>query len=82
VSAQRKKRGRPPFLWHGQKGRAFLYAVFMVQSERHPIKTVDAILTVLRKPEFADLKKRYLNVRYLEKKISGDIEVKPILGPA
>src|SRR5262249_43862362 len=68
MTVQRKKRGRPPFLWHGPKGLAFLYAVFMVQSERHPIKTIDAILAVLRKPEFADLKKRYPNVRYLEKK--------------
>jgi hypothetical protein len=68
MSARRKGPGRPPFLWHGPKGQAFLYAVFKVQIERHPIKTVDAILAVLRRPEFADLKKQYGNRRrYLEK---------------
>jgi hypothetical protein len=68
VSAQRKRRGRPPYIWHGPKGQAFLYAVFKIQIERHPIKTVDAILAVLRSPEFADIKKQYGNRRrYLEK---------------
>src|SRR5262245_24373563 len=63
-----KKCGRPPFLWHGPKGEAFLYAVFEVKIGRHPIKTVDAIRAVLQKPEFADLKKQYGNRRrYLEK---------------
>ena len=68
MTAHRKKRGRPPSLWHGPKGQAFLYAVFKVQIERHPIKTVDAIRAALRKPEFAYLKKQYPNHRrYLEK---------------
>jgi hypothetical protein len=68
MTATRKKRGRPPFLWRSKAGMAFLYAVFTVQSERHPIKTVDAIRAALRKPEFAHLKKQYPDVRYLEKK--------------
>jgi hypothetical protein len=62
-----RKRGRPPFLWHAPEGRKFLYAVFAVQSERHPIKAVDAINIVLQKPEFIHLKKQYA-LRYLEKK--------------
>ena len=66
MTAARKKRGRPPFLWHSKAGMAFLYAVFTVQSERHPIKTVDAINIVIKRPEFAHLK-RY-SLRYLEKK--------------
>jgi hypothetical protein len=41
-------------------------AVFAVQSERHPIKEVDAIACVRKRPEFAYLK-RY-SLRYLEKK--------------
>ena len=67
MTAQRKKRGRPPSLWHGPKGQAFLYAVFEVKIKRHPIKTVDAIRAVLLKPEFRYLKKQYPNHRYLEK---------------
>jgi hypothetical protein len=62
----RKKRGRPPLLWQAEDGKAFLSAVFQIQSECHPIKTVDAINRALKKPEFAHLKKYPL--RYLEKK--------------
>jgi hypothetical protein len=64
-----KKRGRPPSIWHTEAGMAFLYAVFTVQEERHPIKIVDAIISVLNKPEFTHLKQQYGHrLRYLEKK--------------
>jgi hypothetical protein len=62
-----RKRGRPPSIWHAEPGKAFLYAVFKVQSERHPIKTVDAINIVVKRPEFRYLDERYSR-RYLEKK--------------
>ena len=61
-------RGRPPFLWRAETGEAFVRAVIGVRYDRHPIKTVDAINIVLKRPQFAHLKKRYTNIRYLEKK--------------
>ena len=64
-----RKRGRPPSIWHAEPGRAFIYAVFEVQSERHPVKTVEAINIVLKKPEFAyfkGYKRRYLEKKYQE----------------
>jgi hypothetical protein len=67
MTTHRNQRGRPPSLWHAKAGKAFLRAVFQIQSERHPIKTVDAINIVVKRPEFAYLKGRY-PLRYLEKK--------------
>ena len=66
MTSGRKKRGRPPSIWHTKIGTTFIYAVFKVQSERHPIKTVDAIIAVRNRPEFAHFKA--YKVRYLEKK--------------
>jgi len=60
------KRGPKPSIWHAEAGRAFMSAVFAVQSERHPIKTVDAIKSVRNRPEYAHL--RGYSLRYLEKK--------------
>jgi hypothetical protein len=72
VTAYQKKRGRPPSIWRSEIGAAFAYAVFQARSKIRPrlelIKTTDAIRKVLRQPEFAHLKKRYPNLRYLEKK--------------
>jgi hypothetical protein len=68
MTAARKKRGRPPFLWRSKAGEAFVNAVFVIQSDRHPIKTAAAIRCVLKKPEFACLKEQYPDARYLEKK--------------
>ena len=45
---------------------AFVSAVFGIQAELHPIKTVDAIRKVVKRPEFAHLK--HYSLRYLEKK--------------
>jgi hypothetical protein len=61
------RRGRPPSIWRAEAGKAFVRAVFAVKYHRHPIKTTDAIIAVLRQREFAHLKQRY-KLRYLEKK--------------
>jgi hypothetical protein len=67
MTTARKKRGRPPFLWHSEAGKAFVNAVFAIQSKRHPIKTAKAIRRALyENPEFAYLDK--YPPRYLEKK--------------
>jgi hypothetical protein len=68
MTAARKKRGRPAFLWRSKPGEAFVNAVFAVQSDRYPIKPAAAIRCVLKRPEFAYLKEQYPDVRYLEKK--------------
>jgi hypothetical protein len=68
MTTARKRRGRPPFLWRSEAGKAFVNAVFAIQSEHHPIKTAKAIRRVLyENPEFAYLDKQY-SPRYLEKK--------------
>ena len=46
-----KKRGRPPTVWHGPIGEAFVRAVFVIRHERRSIKTADAINIALRRPE-------------------------------
>jgi hypothetical protein len=71
----RKKRGRPPFLWHGPTGKKFVTAVLVTQWERRrrPITTAHAIRIVLsRRREFAHLRK-YLD-RYLEKQFLDAVE--------
>jgi len=69
MTAQRKKRGRPPFLWKSKAaGKTFADAVLYFKFERHPVRGhVAAIRKVLTLPEFAYLK-RYTDIRYLEKK--------------
>jgi hypothetical protein len=71
-----KKRGPKPFIWHSEPGRAFLYAVFAVQQERHPIKISDAINIVVKRPEFAHLNKRY-KPRKLQKKYQEILKASP-----
>jgi hypothetical protein len=72
----RKKRGRPPSIWHGPIGREFLRAVGDAQYHVLPSgllrrrKTrAAAIRSVLRQTEFALLREKYANrsTRYLEK---------------
>jgi len=78
MTAQRKKRGRPPFLWHGPRGRQFVTAVSITRYERRrrngrPLLTAaEAIRLVLRQHEFAQLKKYKL--RYLEKQYWNALE--------
>jgi hypothetical protein len=62
-----KKRGRPPLLWHSEAGKAFVQAVVEVKADRH-LGPAAAIRAVLRQPEFAYLKEKYPDVRYLQKK--------------
>jgi hypothetical protein len=73
----RKKRGRPPFIWHGPIGRKFLEAVRDDQYVVLPSGLLGArktraaaIRSVLKQTEFALLREKYANPstrRYLEK---------------
>jgi hypothetical protein len=62
-----KKRGRPPFLWHGPEGDKFVTAVMATWFKRRSISKADAIRSVVKRPEFAHLGK--YNIRYLEKRL-------------
>lgn len=72
----RKKRGRPPFIWHGPIGSKFQEAVIFEQYHVLPSGLLGrrktraaAIRSVLRQTEFAPLREKYANrsSRYLEK---------------
>jgi hypothetical protein len=68
----RKKRGRPPSIWHGQSGKEFVKTVVVLQYERRPMTTAKAIGIVRKRPDFAHLQK--YKIRYLEKQILDAIE--------
>jgi len=77
MTTHRKKRGRPPFLWHGRGGQEFVAAVNITRYERRPngrplLTAAQAIRLVLRRHEFAQLRK--YKVRYLEKQYSNALE--------
>jgi hypothetical protein len=67
VITHRKKRGRPPFIWHGPRGEEFVRAVHNTWWQRRPITRSHAITIVLQRHEFAHLR-RYSR-RYLEKQL-------------
>jgi hypothetical protein len=74
MTTYRRKRGRPPSIWHGQKGEEFQTAVYLTRYERrhHPISKAQAIRLVLRRSDFAHLRK--YSVRYLEKQFLDAVE--------
>src|SRR5262245_52150868 len=76
MTTHRKKRGRPPLLWHGPRGKEFVRAVNITRYERRkgrPLLTAaQAIRLVLKRPEFAQLRK--YRVRYLEKQSLNAVE--------
>ena len=74
---ERKKRGRPPFLWHGQLGEEFVRAVqldwwqmTLAQVGRRPrrISITHAIKNIRLRREFPHLKK--YKVGYLKRQYS------------
>jgi hypothetical protein len=69
------KRGPKPSIWHTEDGLAWVYAVLTVQADRHPIKISDAINIVVKRPEFAHLK-RY-KLPKLRKKYQEILDRKP-----
>jgi hypothetical protein len=79
MTAQRKKRGRPPFLWHGPDGEKFLRAVLNTwwqrQQQQRPISRSNAITIILQQPEFAHFGDRFAHLgdrklrRYLERQL-------------
>src|SRR5262245_45896940 len=77
MTTHRKKRGRPPFLWHARRGEEFVTAVSITRYERRPngrslLTAAQAIRLVLRRHEFAQLRK--YKGRYLEKQYSNALE--------
>src|SRR5262249_7873976 len=67
MTTARKKRGRPPFLWHGPRGEEFVRAVHFDWWKQRRKSISQAITIVLRRREFAHLR-RYSR-RYLEKQL-------------
>jgi hypothetical protein len=69
MTTHRKKRGRPPSLWHGPRGKEFVTAVRLAAWDRRPKgkgSIAHAINVVVRRQRrFPELQK-YSN-RYLEK---------------
>jgi hypothetical protein len=65
----RKRRGRPPSIWHGPLGKKFVTAVYVTQYEQGGFmgNRAKAIRSVLRRPEFAPIREKYRDSRYLEK---------------
>jgi hypothetical protein len=63
MTAQRK-RGRPPFLWHGPNGKKFSAAVSVTEYEQRPITKKGAVRLVLRRPEFAHFLKYSMHYLY------------------
>jgi hypothetical protein len=71
MTGPRRRRGRPSKIWRGEVGRKFVEAVALARYySPRPITNSQAIRIVLRRPEFAPLKK-YANgsTRYLEKQL-------------
>src|SRR5262245_24080825 len=70
MTAQRKKRGRPPSLWHGPRGKEFVTAVCLScldwgQRQKSIAHTIDVVV----KRGFPDLrgyKRRYLQKRFCD----------------
>jgi len=74
MTAQRKRRGRTPVLWHAPGGQEFMTAVHATWWERlsngqRRMSRAQAIRFVLKRPEFAHLR-RYSKGRYREKQLS------------
>src|SRR5262245_50711305 len=69
---QRKKRGRPPFKWHGPRGEEFVRAVHLDWWEKRRKSFAHAIKVVVRdRHDFPDLEKhsdQYLRKQYLKAK--------------
>jgi len=72
MTTDRRRRGRPPTIWHGPTGKEFVTAVFVTQYERRPMTKAQAIRIVLRRHEFARLRK--YSIRYLEKQLLDALE--------
>jgi len=72
MSAQRKKRGRPPFKWHGPPGEEFVRAVHDTWWKGRRKSIANAIdIVVRREHKFPDLEKHsnpYLRKQYLKAK--------------
>src|SRR5262245_29389698 len=72
MSAQRKKRGRPPFKWHGPRGDEFVRAVHDTWQKGRRKSIANAIHVVVRQQhKFPDLERhsdRFLQKQYLKAK--------------
>ena len=72
MSAQRKKRGRPPFKWHGPPGEEFIRAIHNTWWKGRRKSIANAIRLVVREwHKFPDHEKhsdQYLRKQYLKAK--------------
>jgi hypothetical protein len=58
MTAQGKKRGRPPFKWHGLPGKEFVTTIRLAWWQRRPKSIAHVVYVVVRRQhKFPDLEK-------------------------